>query len=153
MAEVATFPTETTASPGEDARQSLALAGEYHAAAKALRAHVRRGEPLSGAPFRFACLHAIELYLGAFLRLHGLCDGDLRKTGHQFCAKAALAVGHGLVLRAGTLGHLVEMTGRGEYRHMRYDPLALAQQVSPVNRLEATLDEVAAKVGKAFEAE
>ena len=145
MAEVQAVNSEVAPDGPDQARQTLALAKEFAAAASVLRAHVRRGDPSSHAPFRFACLHAIELYLCAFLRFREYDHADIRKTGHQFCLKAALALDRGLVLRTKTLGHLVELSGRREYLHARYDPAALAP-ASQVNRLEATLDEIGRKV-------
>jgi hypothetical protein len=139
--------------PGDsmDALSTLALAAEYAQASKALRKLGRMRQAQSYAPFRFAALHAIELYLSAYLRLHGLDNAELRSTGHRFCAKTELATQHGLRLRKKTHAHLIELSGNREYQAVRYDTTMLAL-LTKINRLEATRDEIAAEVTRIVEA-
>src|SRR5512136_1335874 len=119
--------TERDYYPGDgmDALSTLALAAEFAQASKALRKLGRRRQAESYAPFRFAALHAIELYLAAFLKLHGLDNSELRSTGHRFCTKTELAKEHGLRLRKKTQAHLVELSGNREYQAVRYDTTML----------------------------
>ncbi len=128
-----------------DAWKFLELADEYANAADTLRKLHRVSKPQSLAPFRFAALHAVELYLSAFLRLHGHESAEIRKSGHRYCDKAQAAGLHGLVLRKRTLKHLHDATEAREYLVTRYDAPGLAG-TSPLSRLEATLSEVKRKV-------
>ena len=144
--------TEYCPGDGMDALSTLALAGEFAQASKALRKLGRMRQAQSHAPFRFAALHAIELYLAAYLRLHGLDNAELRSTGHRFCTKAELAREHGLQLRKKTHAHLVELSGNREYQAVRYDT-AMLPRLTQINRLEATRDELAAKVTMMVEAQ
>ncbi len=131
------------------ARQTLELANEFRNAAKTLL-KLNRRDPLSMAPYRLASLHALELYLSAYLRVHGHDNPAIRKTGHRFGDKAKLASEHGLVLRVKTFEHLHDLTDKREYLVTRYDPMLLAT-TSQVNRLEATLEEVFRKVSLAID--
>lgn len=133
--------------PGETASadQILRLAAEYRAAAHALRPLGRRGHPLSRAPFRLTAIHAIELYLNALLLHTGHDPAEIRGLRHDLAARAERALAGGLTLRQRTANHLSAMTGAREYLVTRYGP-EMTVETSQINRLSATLDEVADKV-------
>jgi len=135
--------------PGNEAtpRQLLELADEYSRAASALLPMGRRGKPLSRAPFRLAAIHAIELYLNAFLRAHGQSSATLRGLHHDLARRCILASDAGLRLRKRTVKHLDAVSQAREYLVMRYGPEASGPASQP-NRLEATLKEVAEKISK-----
>jgi hypothetical protein len=123
----------------------LRLAEEYRKAAQFLQQLARRGDPISRAPFRLSAIHAIELYLNALLLSGGHEQAYIRGLQHNLSARTRLAVAGGLRLRKRTMAHLESMTGKREYLVTRYGP-EMAATVSQVNRLTATLDEVADKV-------
>lgn len=130
------------AAPG----QICALAGEYRKAALTLQAQGRRGQPVSRAPFRLTAIHAIELYLNAFLLRAGNSSSEIRKLQHDLARRTGLAQDNGLTLRKATAEHLRTMTVNREYLSTRYD--SEMTNASQVNRLVATLEEVATKVEK-----
>lgn len=134
--------------PGANATpvEIFALAVEYHSAAEALVANCRKREPVSRAPTRLCAIHAIELYLNAFLLATGDPPQRVRAHFHDLSGRARLAVDKGLILRKLTLAHLVKMTDDREYLISRYGP-ELSGTLSESNRLMATLNEVAKKVG------
>ena len=129
------------ASPSE----LLQLATEYHQAAKFLVTRGCRGRPTSRAPYRLVAIHAVELYLNAFLLHAGFEHGRLRSLHHDLAARADLSLQFGLQLRKRTATHLSTMVAAREYLVSRYGP-ELASSLSQINRLSATLDEVAGKV-------
>ena len=135
--------------PGDDAtpQQVLQLAHEYRRAADLLLPTGRRKKPLSWAPYRLAAIHAIELYLNAFLMLRGFKSATLKGLGHDLTIRRGLAIDGGLELRKNTADHLKDLSEAREYLIMRYGP-EIADKVSPLNRLNATLREVAEKVTK-----
>jgi hypothetical protein len=90
-------------------------------------------------------VHAIELYLDAFLRGVGESPCRLRAHGHDLRMRAALAMDRGLALRAKTRTHLIRLTVDREYIVLRYGP-DRAASVSDLNRLLASLGEIARKV-------
>lgn len=143
--------TGATTYPGELATpdQVRRLADEYRLAAHHLLILGRKGEPLSRAPFRFSAIHAIELYLNAFLLHRGQEAAVIRGLQHNLSARTDLAVQNRLSLRQRTVAHLHSMATNREYLIMRYGPETTAT-ASQVNRLSATLDEVAAKVAAAL---
>jgi hypothetical protein len=120
------------------------LAEEYRVAAHALRQLGRPGEPWSRAPFRLLAIHAIELYLNALLLHRGREPRQVRSLQHDMAKRAELARGAGLRLRSKTAGHLAALGHNREYLVTRYEPEP--QGASELNRLVATLDEVAIKV-------
>ena len=137
--------------PGDEAspQQVLELAEEYRRAALTLLPIGRRRKPLSRAPFRLAAIHAIELFLTAFLLHSGEQWNALKKMRHDLGKRSKIAKDRGLILRKGTADHLQELTATGEYLISRYDP---SQTVtSPLSRLKATLDDVSKKVTVAFD--
>ncbi len=133
--------------PGELAspKQIHDLAEEYRKAATLLLQLGRSGKPLTRAPFRLSAIHAIELYLTALLLHRGHDPNQIRKMHHDLAARAKHTVDAGLRLRAKTANHLQSLSQNREYLVTRYGP-ELAATVSQINRLTATLEEVAAKV-------
>ncbi|WP_244620112.1 hypothetical protein [Mesorhizobium sp. NFR06] len=133
--------------PGELAspQQIHELAEEYRKAAHHLLELGRPGKPLSRAPFRLSAIHAIELYLTALLLHRGHNPNQIRKLQHDLSARTEQALEAGLRLRAKTASHLRSLSQNREYLVTRYGP-ELVENVSQVNRLTATLDQVAAKV-------
>jgi len=121
------------------------LANEYRRAASALYALGRKGEPLSRAPYRLLAIHALELYLSAVLIHRGHAPTAVRGLQHDLATRAHLAAIAGLVLRKRTAAHLASLAMSREYVVTRYSPEAQCS-LSQVNRLAATLEEVAAKV-------
>lgn len=137
---IALYPG-SDASPGE----LIVLADFYRTAAHRLldpAPPVRR--PEEQAPGRLLAIHAVELYLNAFLLAVGQPHQWLRGCQHDLRPRVELVKAKGLVLRRRTMAHLVGMSAEREYLTVRYDPRCDAPQL---NRLIATLDEVAAKVG------
>jgi hypothetical protein len=127
------------------AEQIFRLAEEYRKAAHLLLQLGRRGAPLSHAPCRLSAIHAIELYLSALLLFKGHETSRIRGLQHNVAARTELAIASGLRLRQRTAAHLSAMTGNREYLVTRYGP-EMTATISQINRLTATLDEVAAKV-------
>jgi HEPN domain-containing protein len=132
--------------PGETAtpRQMLDLAGEYRRAAEALLPMGRPRQPLSRAPYRLVAIHAVELYLNAFLLATGHPPAKLRGLQHDLALRTHLARGANLRLRKRTVAHLGRLSETREYLIARYDPATAA--ASELNRLAATLTDVAEKV-------
>lgn len=136
---------------GVGAEELLLLARSYHAAATALfdgppaAPGAASAAGTEGAPARFCALHAIELYLDAFLRGLGESPGRLRAHGHDLRLRAALAIEGGLALRRKTALHLVRLTLDREHLALRYGPARPAEPCE-LNRLRRSLDEIAAKV-------
>ena len=125
-------------------RQMLSLAEEYRRAAHALLPTGRRGQPLSRAPYRLVAIHALELHLNALLLATGFPMARIRGLQHDFATRTELAIAAGLNLRRRTILHLRGLSETREYLITRYDPgLSAASQL---NRLAATLEEVAEKV-------
>ena len=132
--------------PGEAAtpQELLALANEYRAAGEALLPIGRRGVPRSRAPYRLVAIHALELYLNAYLLSAGHSPMALRRLHHDFTSRTRLTLEAKLILRKRTLTHLMSLSEKREYLATRYDPAPSA--ASELNRLAATLAEVAGKV-------
>jgi hypothetical protein len=145
--DICVSPARPQLYPGTTAtkEQVLRLAEEYRKAAQVLQKLARPGVPISRAPFRLSAIHAIELYLNALLLSGGHDQTCIRGMQHNLAARSKLAVARGLRLRKRTMAHLETMTGNREYLVTRYGP-EMTATVSQVNRLTATLDEVADKV-------
>ena len=133
--------------PGELAtpQQIRRLADEYRQAAELLLSTGRRGDPLSRAPFRLAAIHAIELYLNALLLHRGHDPSAVRGLQHNLAVRTDRALAAGLRLRQRTAAHLKSMAANREYLVTRYGP-EMTGTASQLNRLAATLSEVARKV-------
>jgi hypothetical protein len=123
------------------------LAGVYRESALALLDDEHRRKQGSRGPARLLALHAIELYLTALLLARGHEATDIRDLQHDLAARAVLATQAGLVLRRLTAEHLQALARNREYLVTRYHPEA-AGQLSELNRLKATLDEIAVKVSR-----
>ncbi len=146
-------PVQAPVYPGEAATPAelVRLANEYHAAAKTLRENGRRRDPLSRAPYRLNAIHAIELYLNAFLLKAGHPAKVVRGHHHDLAARTNLVLEAGLQLRSRTAAHLLLLSETREYLVSRYDPAI--SSASQINRLEATLDEIAKKVALSIESQ
>lgn len=132
--------------PGSKASigQMLDLANAYYDAATTLFKKAQKKEPLSYAPARLCCIHAIELYLNVFLRHEGVLPEQIRARMHNLADPAFVAR---LKLKNKTARHLESMTEKREYLISRYGPEQIAEH-SQLNRLLATLVEIATKIGK-----
>lgn len=132
--------------PGETAtpKQIIAMADAYKAAAAVLKHSKNGAKPLRNAPYRLLAIHAIELYLNAYLQARGMSALDIRRLQHNLARRTELALTERLVLRVRTAEHLRSLAETREYLITRYDPDG--PNVSQINRLEATLNEVAKKV-------
>ena len=145
--EIQTYPG-SNATPAE----FVALADEYFSCAEML---MPRGKPQvasSRAPARLCAIHAIELYLNAFLLNSGEQSQKVRAHLHNLANITEIAISHGLVLRKLTKAHLVKMTEDREYLISRYGP-EMSTTLSEINRLMATLNEVAKKVKSRIDAQ
>ncbi|WP_292588986.1 hypothetical protein [Mesorhizobium sp.] len=133
--------------PGELAspQQIHELAEEYRKAAHQLLPLGRPGKPLTRAPFRLSAIHAIELYLTALLLHCGHSPNQIRKMHHDLSARTEHTMAAGLRLRAKTARHLQSLSQNREYLITRYGP-EMSATASQINRLTATLEEVAVKV-------
>lgn len=132
--------------PGESAKPAelLMLADEYRRSAEVLLKAGRSKAPLSWAPYRLVAIHAIELYLNACLLSAGHSQVAVRSLQHDTATRTRMADIGRLRLRKRTSAHLETLSRTREYLVARYDPGPTA--TSHLNRLQATLTEVAKKV-------
>jgi len=142
-------PEAKAAFPGELATplQVFQLAESYRLATQLLEPQGRSGDPLSRAPYRLAAMQAIELYLNALLLQQGHDAKRIRGMKHDLEARTQTALAGGLKLRDRTAKHLASMVGNREYLITRYGP-EMTSTVSQINRLTASLNEVAKKVSE-----
>ena len=133
--------------PGDEAvpRKVLTLAHEYRKAAETLLPTGRRGKPLSRSPYRLVVIQAVELYLNAYMLDRGYGPSKLRALQHDMAPRALFARTSGLDLKKATIKHLCELSETREYLVSRYGP-ERSGSLSQLNRLAATLNEVAEKV-------
>lgn len=133
--------------PGQAAQphEIKQLADQYRAAARLLQGCGRRRRPLSWAPCRLNAIHAIELYLNALLLSTGHEASDVRRFHHDLSSRIEAATAVGLKLKKRTALHLRDISSNREYLIIRYGPERISY-LSQINRLIATLEEVAAKV-------
>lgn len=124
-----------------DAVQIIELAEAYYEAAISLFAGAKKGQKLSYAPARLCSIHAIELYLNAFLRKEGELPQQVRGRLHNIADESFVSQ---LKLRKKTADHLQAMTERREYLISRYAPEQMSQHTE-LNRLQATLEEIRKK--------
>ncbi len=108
-------------------------------------------QTLAHAPYRFNAIHAIELYLSAYLQLNKHEPQEIRDLQHNLEERTTRATKAGLVLRKRTISHLGKLTSTREYVETRYHPAAL-KKLSQPTQLLATLKEVREKVEKAVTA-
>ncbi|OQW45318.1 MAG: hypothetical protein A4S16_13790 [Proteobacteria bacterium SG_bin6] len=136
--------------PGERATadQLLSLAAEYRRSAETLLPAGRNGVPLSWAPYRLVAIHAIELYLNAYLIAAGHPHAAVRGLRHDTASRAELAMLAKVDLRRRTVAHLRFLSANREYLVTRYDPAPSSTSISQLTRLRATLNEVAEKIDK-----
>ena len=135
--------------PGDlaTAAQFPKLAQEYHRAAERLREAIKPQDAISTAPFRLSAIHAIELYLNALMRHSGVEAANIRGMQHNLSKRVQPVSELGLRLRKNTAAHLVSLTQKREYLVVRYGP-EQTSKTSQINRMEATLNEIAKKVVK-----
>ncbi|MCB2402582.1 hypothetical protein ELI49_24355 [Rhizobium ruizarguesonis] len=132
--------------PGSNAKpwEVLNLANAYSRASILLFSEGQKQVALSIAPARMCAIHAIELYLNAFLRHEGVTPEEIRKRMHNLAEPMFVAK---LKLRKKTALHLEAMTAKREYLISRYAP-ERTKEHTELNRLHATMAEVMAKVRK-----
>lgn len=106
------------------------------------------GDPISAGPVRLLAIHSIELNLSAYLLLKGSSWPAIRKMGHDISARLECASDRGLLLRERTSAHIRAIARDREYLVARYGPDCLST-ASHMNRILATLEEVARKVSQA----
>jgi len=136
---------EATPLDQSDPQVLISLADHYRTAAVDLY-EMRLGKGLASmSPVRLCALHAIELYLSAYVVASGFPAKPLRACGHDLAVRATYAKGAGLKLRERTFDHLSELTESREYLLSRYAPSLIAS-ASQISRVLATLKEVSEKV-------
>ena len=104
---------------------------------------------MSYAPYRLTAIHAIELYLSAYLLHRGLAAHEIRSMQHDIGHRARLAQDDGLNLKRRTMDALIAAAEKREYLIARYGT-RFGDKLPPPNRTEASLAEVAAKVSVAL---
>jgi hypothetical protein len=127
-------------------RGILNLATQYQDAAGKLGEDSSKPNHL---PRRLLALHAMELYLNAFLLAKGIDRGTIRGFRHDLGERTRIASEAGLVLRKRTVAHLATLSASNEDHVIRYAP-ELASTLSQVNRVVATVNELSRKVRKAL---
>ena len=139
-----TTEKQAQAYPGSKAtvEELVQLAEVYRDASQVLLQTAKKGGRLSYAPARLCAIHAIELYLNAFLRFSGTSPEQIRARVHNLADANFVEA---LRLRKKTSIHLIDLTERREYLITRYAP-ELTSQLTELNRLTATLHEVRAKL-------
>lgn len=144
-------PVEEVSYPGSEATvgQFIAMADEYRDAAYALLSQVNRVSMMSSAPARLCAIHAIEMYLSAFLVFHDISHKQVRGLQHDVSQRTTAATQMGLSLRARTRAHLLKIHDQREYLIVRYGPERVGG-LSELNRMSATLKEVSTKVRTAI---
>jgi hypothetical protein len=103
---------------------------------------------LQRAPYRLLAVHAIELYLNAFLLMSGYSAGEVRGFKHDFEMRVKLAKDKKLILRQKTYDHIVLLNSSREYLTSRYAPEMTTEQ-SEITRLNATLEELSKRLSVA----
>ncbi|MDF0543827.1 hypothetical protein PX699_15855 [Sphingobium sp. H39-3-25] len=137
--------------PGTEAAVGtvVTLADAYWDAAHRLLPQIEKGRNVSSAPARLCAIQSIETYLNAFLLFHSLDRKLVRGLQHDLAERTRLAVEKGLSLRRRTAEHLVRLSDQRDYLVVRYGPEQLGD-LSEINRMFATLKEVAEKVRAAI---
>ncbi|MDB5474093.1 MAG: hypothetical protein JWP99_1396 [Devosia sp.] len=132
--------------PGQDmsAQDVLNLAENYRTCALYLLA-VPQQKSKPCEPGRLLVIHAIELYLNAYLLAQGTEAAAIRGMQHDLAKRGALVQQAGMVLRARTAEHLRTLSERREYVVSRYD-VHDKGNLSQRNRLQATMEEVRNRV-------
>jgi|OM-RGC.v1.024672236 hypothetical protein len=132
--------TSTEATPHD----VLVLAAKYAEAADCLFAEHRRSQSDLNLPARLCALHAVELYLHAFLRYRGASAKQLRTRNHGLWHDE---FNRCLDLDAKTRQHLQDLSDQKAYLSVRYpnDPV---QRPCPINRMERTLEAIREKADR-----
>jgi len=146
-----TITPRTSELPPTTPKELVELAQSFVAASETYLTLNKKTKSLAQAPYRFNAIHAIELYLTAYLQLNKHEPGEIRDLQHNLKERTARATKAGLVLRKRTISHLGKMTSTREYVETRYHPAAL-KKLSQPTQLLATLKEVREKVEKAVAA-
>lgn len=123
------------------------LAEAYRAAALRLWEERDRAEPLSAIPYRLLAVHAVELYLNAFLLARGHAPEGLRGMQHDLSKRVLAAQQAGLPLRTRMVASAALLTAGREYLQARYVTKAGPGRAPP-NQIGALLDEVRTKVSR-----
>ncbi|MEM9797371.1 MAG: hypothetical protein AAF919_12835 [Pseudomonadota bacterium] len=136
--------------PGSQAElhEIVDLAEIYFDTAEKMFSDRVKGEGLAHAPARFCAIHAIELFLNAFLKSEGDRPAQIRGRLHNLCNERFIS---DLRLKKKTAEHLREITERREYLIARYAPDRTSQHTQ-INRLQATLREVRKKTRQYLDA-
>jgi hypothetical protein len=139
--------SETSAYPGEKMSpgQMLALAHEYKRIAQSLDKLEIKSRPIALAPFRFAAIHAIELYINAYLLFRGVEARELRKINHDLVRRQIWAHELGLVLRSKTIERIGQIMLNREYLSARYSVCHVKNGLD-FTQLEMVMSELAKKV-------
>jgi hypothetical protein len=127
----------------------LGLADEYYGAAMVL---IGQEDPLRlsmFAPARLCVLHAIEVYLNAFLLFHLMTPQEIRGFQHGLIQRTEAARSRGLVLKAKTHKNLAKLEASREYLLVRYSP-ERGDEMIELPRLFSTLDDVTRQVRTAI---
>ncbi|NTH22996.1 hypothetical protein G6L73_31580 [Agrobacterium rhizogenes] len=143
-------PCDGPAYPGKAAgvRGILNLAKQYQDAAGKLGEGSSKSNQ---APRRLLALHAMELYLDAFLLAKGVNTATIGGFRHDLRELTRIASEAGLVLRKRTVAHLETLSASNEYDVVSYAQ-ELISTLSQVSRIMATVDELSRKVRKALRA-
>ncbi len=95
------------------------LGRSFEDAGNAVMLHQKR--PFSDHPARLLFLHAIETFLRAYLRLHGVEPAELRAYMHDTQKMLIAATAKGLVLDPRTVKYVAATSDEGDYVRVRYD--------------------------------
>jgi hypothetical protein len=125
---------------------TLELAKHYKADAILLSKRSPQAHRFCHVPLRFLAIHAIELYLNAFLLAKGHDPKAIRGLQHDIGKRAQLAIEAGLILRKRTEAHLATLSANREYLVARYGSPDKTATLSQVNRVLATLNELSQKI-------
>ncbi len=136
----ATAQADTEATP----QDVLAVAGSYAEAADHLFAQHRTAKPDLNMPARLCALHAVELYLHAFLRFRGASAKQIRARSHSLWHEEFNKV---LDLDPKTRQHLQDLSSERVYVSVRY-PIDHVSRPCPINRMERTLEAVREKADR-----
>ncbi len=127
--------------------QMLALAHEYRRIAVSLDKLQLRNRPITVAPYRFAAIHSIELYLNSFLLFKGIEARAVRELNHDLVRRRELAHDLGLVLRKKTIERIDQIFLNREYLAARYS-IAHMKRGLEFAQVEVVMQEIAGKVTK-----
>ena len=98
---------------------------------------------------RLCAIHAVEMYLNAFLIFHDISHKQVRGLQHDLAQRTDMAIQKGLCLKTKTQAHLLKINDQREYLIVRYDATKVGS-LSELNRMFPTLKEVSTKVRAAI---